>query len=219
MALSCHPSGFMDPTPWTGIFLRTAYWENKMMRRFVLHLSKKGYSRWIGLVVIDRVWLWNNIGKSSFNIMLFEFITYPKKKMKFTNDYVFGLNTNKRLGTNTKVILYDIFLQILLCSLHTTSKVKIKWLRFVLHLSRKGYSRWIGLVVIDRVWLWNNIGKSSFNIMLFDPSWYPWSYCQNLEFIFEFISCRDVDSESNNRMIVVYSLKGLIKFLCISISL
>jgi hypothetical protein len=42
-----------------------------------------------------------------------ELDTYPKKKMKFINDYVFRLNTNKRLSTNTKVILYDIFLQIL----------------------------------------------------------------------------------------------------------
>jgi hypothetical protein len=35
---------------WEVRFLRTAYWENKRMWRFVLHLDKKRYSRWIGLV-------------------------------------------------------------------------------------------------------------------------------------------------------------------------
>jgi hypothetical protein len=48
------------------------------------------------------------------------------------------------------------------------------------------------LVVIDGVCLLKAFVKSSFKIMLFNLSWYPWSYCQNLEFIFEFISLRDV---------------------------
>jgi hypothetical protein len=39
-----------------------------------------------------------------------QFITYPKKKMKSINDYVFRLNTNKRMSTNTKVIFYGRFL-------------------------------------------------------------------------------------------------------------